>query len=145
MNNNTKVTISCIRIALGWIFLYAGISKILNPEWSAAGYLKIAKTAPGLFAWFANSSNIGWVNFLNEWGLTLIGVSLLLGILVRFASYAGILMMVLYYFPILQFPKVGNNAFIIDEHIIYILIFGLLIASEAGKHWGLEDKIVKFR
>ncbi len=143
MSQNEKYSIFAMRIALGWIFLYAGVTKIFNPEWSAAGYLKIAKSFPSLFIWLSNSSNIGWVNFLNEWGLTFIGIGLIVGLFVKYASYGGILLMVLYYFPILQFPKVGNNGFIIDEHIIYIIIFSLLIASNAGIFCGVDGKITK--
>ena len=77
MSQSAKYSIFALRIALGWLFLYAGATKIFNPEWSAAGYLKIAKTLPALYQWLANSSNIGWGNFINRWGLALIGVSLL--------------------------------------------------------------------
>ncbi|MEK6222718.1 MAG: hypothetical protein N2D54_10780, partial [Chloroflexota bacterium] len=31
-----------MRVAMGWIFFQAGIDKILDPEWTAAGYLKFA-------------------------------------------------------------------------------------------------------
>lgn len=137
MNQNGKYSIFALRIALGWVFLYAGATKIFNTEWSAAGYLKIAKSFPGLFNWLASSSNIGWVNFLNEWGLTLVGISLITGILIKYASYGGILLMALYYLPVLDFPKVGNNSLIVDEHIIYIIIFSLLISTNAGEFLGL--------
>lgn len=143
MNKNGQYSIFALRIALGWIFLFAGLSKIFNSEWSAAGYLKIAKSFPGLFNWFASSSNIGWVNFLNEWGLTLVGISLITGILVKYASYSGIVLMMLYYLPILDFPKAGNNSFIIDEHIIYIIIFSLFITTNTGEFLGLGKKSIK--
>ena len=29
-----------LRLAVGWLYFYSGISKFLEPGWSAAGYLK---------------------------------------------------------------------------------------------------------
>ena len=86
---------------------------------------------------------IGTVNVLNELGLTIIGLALILGIFVRISSVLGSLIMILYYFPILVFPKVGANAFIIDEHIVYILVLLSLAAFRAGTAWGLESWIVR--
>lgn len=129
-----------LRVAFGWVMFYAGITKILNPEWTAAGYLNNAKTFPALFQWFASPEMIGFTNFLNEWGLTLIGVSLILGILVRPASVAGVVLMLLYYFPILTWPTVGAHSYIIDDHIIYALIFAYFIYAAPGRAvWGLDQ------
>lgn len=144
MNNALRSTILTLRIAIGWLFLYAGLAKLLNPQWTAAGYLKGAKTLPGLYAWLAASQNIGWVNFLNEWGLTLIGLALILGVLTRYASWAGIAMMALYYLPVLHFPYVGDTSYLVDEHIIYILVLLVLSFAHAGNYWGL-DKFIRPR
>jgi len=131
------------RVALGVLFFYAGITKVLNPNWSAAGYLNSAKTFPGLFQWFASAGNLGWINFVNEWGLTLIGLALLAGLLVRWASLGGILLMILYYLPILQFPYAGEHSFLVDEHIIYMTALFVLFASNAGTFWGLDSFLPK--
>ena len=84
------------------------------------------------------SSNIEWVNFLNQWGLTLIGVSLILGVFIRWSTIAGVLLMALYYLADLSFPYIGANAYIVDSHIIYIFILVLLFVSKSGKNWGLD-------
>ncbi len=131
------------RVALGVMFFYAGITKVINPSWSAAGYLNSAKTFPELFQWFASAGNLGWVNFMNEWGLTLVGLALIVGLLVRWASIGGILLMILYYLVILQFPYVGANSFLVDEHIIFISVFLIFIASNAGTFWGLDSMLQK--
>ncbi len=130
------------RVGLGVLFFYAGLSKVINPSWSAAGYLNSAKTFSGLYHWFASAGNIGWINLVNEWGLLLVGLALILGLLSRWASVGGILLMILYYFPILQFPYVGPNSYLVDEHIVFITLFLVLIASNAGAFWGL-DSILK--
>lgn len=123
---------------MGWMFLYAGITKVLNPEWSAAGYLKGAKTLTGLYQWMLDPSILSVVNFLNEWGLTFLGVSLILGVFVRLSSVLGIVLMLMYYLPILDFPYPNPNSFIVDQHIVYILVLLFFASVRAGRTWGLE-------
>ena len=57
-----KFALVALRVSLGLLFLYAGITKVLDSSWSAEGYLKSAKTFPELFQWFAAPGNIEWVN-----------------------------------------------------------------------------------
>lgn len=155
MSKGQKITLLALRLSLGWIFLYAGMTKILDPNWSAAGFLKSAQTLPSLFHWFASPQNIVWVNFSNEWGQTLIGLALVLGVFIRPAAAGGILLMILYYLPILHFPYAGRGttSFIVDQHVIFILVFLLLWAfdagplkarlAEGGKFWGLKSAVKK--
>lgn len=124
---------------MGWLMFYAGITKVLNPEWSAAGYLRGAKTFSGLYQWLLQPEILPTINFLNEWGLTLLGVALILGLGVRLASVPGALLMALYYLPVLEFPYIGTHSYIVDEHIIYALVFLLLGALAAGRNWGLDS------
>lgn len=137
------MTVFLSRVALGILFFYAGITKVLNPDWSAVGYLNSAKTFPGLYHWLASAGNIDWINFVNEWGLTFLGVALILGIFVRWASLGGMLLMALYYLAILQFPYVGEHSFLVDEHIIYITALLVLFASNAGTFLGLDSRLQK--
>ncbi|PIQ68241.1 MAG: hypothetical protein COV91_05150 [Candidatus Taylorbacteria bacterium CG11_big_fil_rev_8_21_14_0_20_46_11] len=127
-----------LRVALGMMFFYAGITKVVDPTWSAYGYLMNAKTFPGLFQWFASPGMLPLINVANEWGLTLIGVALLLGIGVRIASMGGALLMVLYYLPILDGVYPNTHSLIVDEHVIYFASFLILIAFKAGRVYGLE-------
>ena len=117
---------------------YAGITKVLDPAWTATGYLTNAKTFPGFYGWVVSPENIGWVNFLNEWGLTLIGVSLILGLGVRLSSILGAILMLLYYFPVLEFPKV-EHGFIVDDHLIYAVVLAFLATVRAGRYYGLDN------
>ncbi|PIR46834.1 MAG: hypothetical protein COV07_02095 [Candidatus Vogelbacteria bacterium CG10_big_fil_rev_8_21_14_0_10_45_14] len=142
MNRQIKLSLFLVRIAVGWYFFYAGFSKILNPEWTSAGFLNNAKTLNGLYSWFALPQNIWWVDLLNEWGLILIGIALILGVLTRWASWAGILLMLLYYLPVLDFPYVGHG-YVVDDHIIFIILFALLIASHAGNFYDLDGWLAK--
>lgn len=127
---------------MGWMFFYAGITKVLDPTWSAEKYLQGAKSFSGFYAWLASAQNIDWVNFLNEWGLTLIGAALLCGAFTKLASYFGMLLMALYYFPGLEFPYIGHGL-LVDEHIIYIFALLLLVELNAGQFWGADEKLKK--
>lgn len=133
-----KVFLGVLRIVLGWMFFYAGITKVINPAWSAAGYLGNAKTLAGFYSWLASPAILPVTNFVNEWGLTLLGVSLVLGVLVRVSAPLGALMMFLYYLPILDFPYPNNHSFIVDEHIIYAAALLYLASVNAGTVWGLD-------
>lgn len=140
MLKTQKITLFLLRISMGWLFFYAGITKILNPEWSAAGYLSNPQMFPDFYAWLLSPSVLPIVNILNEWGLTLIGVALILGAFVRTASILGAAMMILYYLPILAFPYPNTHSYIVDDHIIYALALLVLAAFHAGRVWGLEHK-----
>ena len=142
MTQFQKVSLFFLRVSIGWLMFYAGITKIINPEWSAEGYLRGAKTFAGFYTWLADSSLLPFINFINEWGLILLGVSLILGVFVRLSSIGGIALMLLYYFPVLEFPYIpGAHAFFVDEHIIYaaILFFFATSSTRPGRVWGLES------
>ncbi|MBI2676503.1 MAG: DoxX family protein [Candidatus Yanofskybacteria bacterium] len=143
MTKFQKIFLFLLRLAMGWLMFYAGITKIINPSWSAEGYLKSAKTFAGLFNWFASPEILPVTNWLNEWGLTILGISLILGIFVRLTSIYGVVLMLLYYFPVLDFPYAGEHSFIIDEHIIYALVLLFFAAIRAGRVWGLENRCAR--
>ena len=140
INDGAIVALLALRLSLGWLLFYSGIIKIFDADWTAAGYLAGAKTFPALFQWFALPSNIGWVNFVNEWGLTLVGLALITGLFVRYASVAGIVFMVLYYLPILAFPYPNAHSFVVDEHVIYALVLSFFAFTDAGKVYGLDSR-----
>ena len=139
MTKFQKISLFLLRVSMGWLMFYAGITKVFNPEWSAAGYLNGAKTFVGFYQWLASPGILPLVNFVNEWGLTLLGVSLILGIGVRLSSILGATLMLLYYFPIFDFPYPNSHSFLIDEHIIYTLVLLLFAGLRAGRVWGLEN------
>ncbi len=144
MNKLQRISLFVLRVGLGWVFFWAGITKVLNPAWSAEKFLQGAKTFPDFFNWFASPGMLPITNFMNEWGLTLLGASLILGIFVRWSAPLGVLLMALYYLPILQFPYPGFpslNSFIVDQHIIFIIVLITLYAFNAGNFWGLEKRI----
>ena len=132
--NNQIFGVACVllRLAVGLEFFFAGIAKF--GDWSAASYLQAANGP--LAAWFQGMAGSGLVNALNAWGLTLIGLALILGLLVRPASMFGMLIMALYYLA----HFVDNTAFgYIDTHIVHIIILLLFTAGGAGQVFGLNS------
>ena len=141
----SKISLFLLRVSMGWLMFYAGITKILNPEWSSAGYLKTAATFSGLYQWFSQPDVLPAIDFINGWGLTLLGVSLMLGLFVRLSAPLGALLMMLYYFPVLKFPYIAPHSFLVDEHIIYASALIFLSAVKSGEIWGLDKFLNKWR
>ncbi len=138
-----NIALFALRVSLGCVFFYAGISKIMNPAWSAGEYLSSAVTFKGMYQWLASPGVLPTINFINEWSLLLLGIALILGIFVRLSSWLGVVLMSLYYFPILSFPYVGKNYFLVDEHVVFIICLILLASARAGRIWGLDAIIAK--
>jgi thiosulfate dehydrogenase [quinone] large subunit len=131
-----KFALVFLRLTLGWIFLYAGISKFMTENWSAIGFLKGAKMFQGLFGFFADPSVLPYVNVINKWALLLLGLSLVLGIFIRISAPLGAALMVLYFLP-RGLPKPDPTSFIVDSHWVYAAGLFVLAAFHAGRVWGV--------
>ena len=125
-----------LRLTMGWIFIWSGFDKLFN-DFSAAGFLTNATHGP-LGGWFqslgTNQTALDVINPLVIWGQILIGVSLTFGLFTRGGLFWGAVMMLLFYLA--QLPP-ANNPFM-DEHLVYIVVFGLLGALGAGRIFGLD-------
>lgn len=137
MYGRPKFILFLLRFSLGWLLFYSGVTKVLDSSWTAKAYLENATTFSRFFEWLASSQNIVWVDFINQWGQILIGAALMIGVFTSFAAMFGAIMMFFYYLPIFNFPFVGSNGFIIDQHIVYILILLIIIRLKAGKSYSL--------
>ena len=142
LERSDKKILALLRIALGWLFFYAGFTKLINPAWSSKGYLLGAKSLQGLYAWLASDGVLPFVDFINEWGLTLLGISLIVGIAVRLSAVLGALMMFLYWFPVLTFPYV-DHGYLVDDHIVYALALLYFAAVGAGRYYGLGERCAR--
>lgn len=122
-----------LRLAMGILFLMAAWSKLTTPDWTASAYLA---GATGPFAtWFAALAGNPMVDALNMYGQLLIGLGLIVGLMVRPAAFFGGVLMVLYYFA--HFSQNTARGFV-DEHVIYFLVFLLLMSGGFGHVWGLD-------
>jgi uncharacterized membrane protein YphA (DoxX/SURF4 family) len=143
--NWKKLIITLFRMAIGWHFLYEGLSKIWAANWSAAGYLNNA-TGPfaGFYHWMGSSEALMKViDPANMAGLILIGLGLFLGLAIRVSAISGIVLLLLYYFAYPPFggSLFGNaegNLFIVNKNLIESLALAALIVIKE-KGWGLYD------
>ncbi len=115
-----KIVVTVLRMAIGWHFLYEGISKLVIKDWTSFSYLANS-TGPfsGFYHWLSSSDALlQAVDILNIYGLILIGLALVTGLISRIASVAGVLLLTLYYFA---YPPFGDNLLGSSESHLYII------------------------
>jgi len=141
----TRFTLAGLRLALGWVFLWAFIDKLFGlglatPEKGAwinggsptNGFLGKAVAGPfeGVYHSIAGAA---WADWLFMLGLAAIGTALILGIGMRLAAAAGGVLLVLMWTAVLP-PE--NNPFM-DDHLIYAGVLAVLALTAAGDTLGL--------
>jgi len=140
-----------LRVAIGWHLLYEGIVKLMNPNWSSVGYLMDSKGwFAGVFHSIASNPGILQVaDFLNIWGLILIGLGLVLGLFTRAATIAGITLLGLYYLshPALinanyVIPSDGSYIFV-NKNLIEMLALVVLLLFPTGRIIGIDRFIFR--
>jgi uncharacterized membrane protein YphA (DoxX/SURF4 family) len=140
------VVLTTIRILVGWHFLYEGIIKVAAENWSAYGYLSQARWIfSDFFRWLiSNPDALAVADFLNIWGLVLIGTGLILGVFTRIASAAGVLLLAMYYIaspPFLK-PSSEGHYFIINYQVIEAAVLMAFILIRRDFLWGI-DRLLK--
>lgn len=140
-----------LRILVGWYFLYEGIVKLLDQNWSAYAYLK---NAHGLLSdyWSSLADNqllLNIINQFNTFGLIAIGLGLILGLFCRIASVSGGLLVLLYYLsypPIIAAQSVqltGDHVLWVDKNLIFMAVFVVLYAFPTSQIIGVDRLIFK--
>jgi len=152
--------VALLRVVVGVIFIWAGADKVFNsgPKgFDASGYLKFATN--GSIGWpfisgaadpkhvynpthdfwvslAGNAQAMTVVNSLVVAGETLIGIALILGIVTRFASVMGALMMMLFFFAGWEF----TNG-VVEQHLTYAVVLLALAGMGAGNYFGLDEML----
>ena len=141
--------LTVLRIIIGWHFMYEGMVKLWNPGWSAKGYLT---DSAGLFAGMfesmaGNTSLMQAVDFINVWGLVLIGLALILGVFTRFATIAGMILLAFYYLshpPLIgikyALPSEGSYLWV-NKNLIELFALGVLLVFPTSRIIGLDRLI----
>jgi thiosulfate dehydrogenase [quinone] large subunit len=157
MNGSMKTGIrqlralSILRILIGWHFLYEGAVKLFSPNWTASGYLLSSQGfLSNFFQSLAESEGtLNVIDFLNVWGLILIGLGLFLGLFTRLSCYAGAILLLLYYlshppFVGLEYPfgQEGNYLFV-DKNLIELVTLLVLSMFGTGRYLGLDILIFR--
>lgn len=131
-----------LRIAMGWILFQGGITKVLDPSWTAEGYLLNAIPEGNPFNFWSTFAGNPAIDFLNQWGLTLTGLGLILGAAVRWNAFWGAVMMFFYWLSALSgglgdFLPVGYG-WVFDDHLVYVFLLFGLGALGAGRILGVD-------
>jgi len=138
------------RLYIGWIWLEAGIEKIINPAWvgdSAGAAIKgfvggaLKKTVgehPDVQGWYASFlqsvvlPNAEIWGYLIAWGEFLIGIALILGFLTGIAAFFGAFMN----WNFLMAGTVSINPIMFPITII------LILAWKTAGYWGLDRYVL---
>ncbi|MFO7657682.1 MAG: DoxX family membrane protein [Bacteroidales bacterium] len=142
-----------LRVLIGWHFLYEGAVKLFDTNWSSEWYLLDSQGfMAGFFHALASNPKILLiVDFLNIWGLILIGAGLLLGLFTRLSAISAMVLLSLYYLshpPLtgisFALPNEGNYL-IVDKNLIEIFSLAVLIVFPTGNIAGLDRLISKIK
>ena len=125
-----KIVLVTLRILIGWHILFEGISKLLSPSWTSAGFLGESKwILSGFSHWIvSHASVLSTVDFLNTWGLIAIGIGLILGLFTRVAAISGAILLFVYY---LNNPPLIGLEYSVPTEGSYLVVSKTLIESVA--------------
>lgn len=150
MRNNTQLFwLVTLRVLIGWHFLYEGLVKLTNPNWSSVGYLLDSQ---GLFKGFYHSlaSNVDVlqvVDQLNIWGLIAIGLGLMLGLFNRIALWSGLVLLSIYYLSHIPFTGLNyalpmeGSYLIVNKTLIEIAAMAVLLCFPTSRRIGIDRMI----
>ena len=146
LSRRPMVAITVMRVFVGWHFLYEGIAKLTSPAWSAAGYLRASRGPfANLFKWLASQPNLlDNANLITMWGLTIVGVLLILGLFTRLASLAAIGFILLFY--LCNPPFVGyfysipteGSYLIVNKNLVELGALLVILTTGSGRFAGLD-------
>ena len=132
------------RLFMAWTFLYAASHQVFNPKFSAVAFLNQTKTFHDVYAVLATPTIDPVLTFLVSYGHLLIGLSLLVGLMVRVSAAFGVALLLMYWTAHMDWPFIENrNNFIVDYHIVYATLCVYLIANRAGHVWGFDGRLEK--
>ena len=142
-----------LRVAIGWHFLYEGLVKLMNPNWSSVGYLlDSGGFIKGFFQNLASNPDILYVvDLLNMWGLIALGLAYILGFLERPAYILGMLLLAFYYlshppFVGFRYAVPGEGSYlIVNKNLIELIALGVLYVFPSGRLIGIDRLIFKRR
>jgi thiosulfate dehydrogenase [quinone] large subunit len=95
----------------------------------------------------ADANVLAVVNPLNMWGLTLIGLGLVLGCFTRTAAASGMLLVLLFY--LCNPPFVGyfysipteGSYLIVNKNLVELAALGVVLVTDSGRAAGLDRLI----
>jgi len=138
-----KDSVVLMRIFIGWHFLYEGVLKMYNPDWTSFGYLASAQgPLKPVFTSLTNEAVLGWVDGLNMASLIVVGLCFTLGIFEKKGALLGIGLLALYYlahpsFPWLQQVNVEGSYWFVNKNLIELASCMVIYQLPTGHYFGL--------
>jgi thiosulfate dehydrogenase (quinone) large subunit len=146
LSRSAMIAITVLRVTVGWHFLYEGISKLTSPSWSAAGYMRVSRGPfASFFKWIAsNPQMLDNANLITMYGLTIVGVLLILGLFTRLAAAGGIAFILLIY--LCNPPFVGyfytipteGSYLIVNKNLVELCALAVILFTRSGLFAGLD-------
>ena len=146
MNFPQKLWLVALRLGIGWHFLYEGLTKLANPNWSSVGYLLDSEgfLKQMFFNLAANPDLLKIIDIINIWGLVLIGLGLILGAFTRAAIISGMALLAFYYLSHPPFiglkyavPSEGSYL-IVNKNLVELLALGAIYCFPTWMEWGVD-------
>lgn len=136
-----------VRVLIGWHLLYEGVVKLINPHWTAAPFLlESTWIFSGFFKYLASDPAIlGVVNFINIWGLLLMGLGLVFGLFTRISALSASVLLFMYF--IAQPPFTGlmiqsnmnGNYIWVSKNLIEIAVLILIARLPQKWFFGMDN------
>ena len=149
LSRSAMLAITVLRVVVGWHFLYEGLTKLTSASWSAAGYMKVSRGPfAAVFHWIAGQPQLlDKANLITMYGLTIVGVLLMLGLFTRLAAIGGIGFVLLFYLcnpPFVGYfysiPSEGSYL-IVNKNLVEVGALAVIALTRSGLFAGL-DRIV---
>ncbi|WP_273568211.1 DoxX family membrane protein [Maribacter halichondriae] len=138
-----------LRLFIGWHFLYEGIIKLYDPDWTSFGYLASAQGPfRSIFLWMTNEPLIGIADWMNIIVLIFVGLSLILGIFEKWGALAAIVLLALYYLAHPSFPwvtqlNVEGSYWFINKNLIELIACVVIYQIPTGQYFGIKRLFAK--
>ena len=145
-----KHSVVLMRIFIGWHFLYEGIIKLYNPDWTSFGYIASAQgPLKPLFTLLASEPVLGIVDILNMGALIVVGITLIVGFYEKLGALIGIGLLAVYYlahpsFPWLTEVNVEGSYWFVNKNLIELAACLVIYQFPTGQYFGLS-RVLKNR
>jgi thiosulfate dehydrogenase (quinone) large subunit len=146
MSTSQKLWLLALRLGIGLHFLYEGLAKLINPNWSCVGYLLDSEgfLKQFFFSLASSPDMVRVIDFLNIYGLILIGLGLIFGAFTRISIVSGMVMLALYYlshppFIGMKFAAPSEGSYlIVNKNLVEFIAMGVLYCFPTWREWGVD-------
>jgi thiosulfate dehydrogenase (quinone) large subunit len=156
LTKGQQAAVAVLRVAVGSVFLTAGLEKALGATpFDAAGFLKfgtagvpwLGEAAKGVIYnpthdfWVSlagNAALMPLINWLVVFGEIAIGVALVLGLFTRFAAIAGTLMVGFFFVA-----SWDLSHGIVNSQLMDLIVTAFVGVMAAGRYYGLDNIVEK--